>query len=163
MSRTYAHQHPFSFISQFGKCLRIVHAGSLLLFTVPLWLVTGAIAPQIAQAYITRVDLALDRLPGESYEAILQRAQTVARAATQRSFDQDILVTDVSVIVTVQNHGAIVPILTLAVTRSDWRQRPDPQLWVTYYKPARSLLFLEPHTTTPGAPQSGALNIDESD
>jgi hypothetical protein len=144
MSIASAHKHPSSVISQFGRGIRIVHAGIWLLAAIPLWLATAAITPQIAQAYTAKVNLSLDRLPDETYETIIQRAQTMARAAAQRSFDQDILVTDVSIIVTVQNQGTIVPVLTLAVSRPNWGQRPDPKLWATCYKTAQSLLSLEP-------------------
>lgn len=152
MIKSYAHQPssiiPFPVISQIARKIRIVQAGVLLLFTVPLWLATTAIAPQIVRAETARVDLAIDRLPDENYETILRRAEAAARAAAQRSFDQDILVTDVSIIVSAQNYGAIAPVLALEVTRPQWRSRPDPQRWVTYFKTARSLLFLEPTPAT---------------
>jgi hypothetical protein len=71
-----------------------------------------------------------------------------ARAAAQRSFDQDILVTDISVIVSVQSYGAIAPILSLEVSRKQWRTRPDPRRWATYFKNARTLLRFEEQPTT---------------
>ncbi len=124
-----------------GKKIRIASALFLLLSGVPLWLACEAISPQIVQAYTARVDLSIDRLPEENYETLLRRAEAAARSAAQRSFDQDILVTDVSIIVSVQNYGAIAPVLELAVSRPQWRNRPDPQRWATYFKTARSLLF----------------------
>jgi hypothetical protein len=146
---------PFSIIGQFGRKIRIIQAGAWLLLAFPLWLATEAIAPQIVQAYTARVDLAIDSLPEETYETILRRAEMVARAAAQRSFDQDILVTEVSIIVTAQNQGMIAPILALEVSRQEWKKRPDPQRWATYFKTARSLLLFEkpntPGTTTPPA------------
>ncbi|MEA5577177.1 hypothetical protein [Anabaena sp. UHCC 0451] len=140
---------PFSFIGQVGRKIRIVPAGCWLLLAFPLWLATEVISPQIVQAYTARVDLAIDRLPEENYETILRRAEAIARAAAQRSFDQDILVTEVSIIITAQNQGMIAPVLALDVSRIQWKQRPDPQRWVTYFKTARSLLLLEPQATPP--------------
>lgn len=140
---------PFSFIGQFGRKIRIIQAGVWLLLAFPLWLATEAIAPQIVQAYTARVDLAIDSLPQENYETVLRRAEAVARTAAQRSFDQDILVTEVSIIVTVQNHGRIAPVLTLDVSRLQWKKIPDPQRWATYFKTARSLLLFEPQTILP--------------
>jgi hypothetical protein len=140
---------PFPVIGQIARKIRIVQVGVLLLLAVPVWLTMEAMAPQIVRAYTARVDLALDRLQDENYETVLRRAEVIARAATQRSFDQDILITDVSVIVSVQNSGAIVPVFTLEVTRDEWRKRPDPQIWATYYRSARALLFLEPNLTDP--------------
>ncbi|MBD2356903.1 hypothetical protein H6G41_20120 [Tolypothrix sp. FACHB-123] len=151
MSRSVAHQLSsiisFSVISQIARKIRIVQLGVLLFSAVPVWFAYEAIAPQIVRAYTARVDLAIDRLPEENYETILRRAEAVARAAAQRSFDQDILVTDVSVIVSVQSLGAIAPVLALEVTRQQWRTRPDAQRWATYFKTARSLLLFDPKPT----------------
>ncbi|MEH2359721.1 hypothetical protein [Nostoc sp.] len=139
---------PFSVISQIARRIRIVPLVVLLISTVPAWFLTEAIAPQVVRAYTARVDLAIDRLPDENYETVLTRAEAAARAAAQRSFDQDILVTDVSIIVSVQNYGSIAPVLTLEVSRPEWRSRPDAQIWATYFKTARSLLFFEKEPTT---------------
>ncbi|MBW4645248.1 MAG: hypothetical protein KME23_20015 [Goleter apudmare HA4340-LM2] len=134
---------PFPFISQFARKIRIVPLLVLLASTVPVWVLTETIAPQVVRAYTARVDLAIDRLPDEGYETILRRAEAVARAAAQRSFDQDILVTDVSIIISVQSYGAIAPVLALDVSRQQWRTRPDTQRWAKYFKTARSLLLFE--------------------
>ncbi|MEB3181003.1 MAG: hypothetical protein VKL59_18515, partial [Nostocaceae cyanobacterium] len=122
--------------------MRKVFLGALLGLTGSwgLWIVSEAIAPQIVQAYTARVDLTLDRRPEEAYDTFLRRAEAAARAAAQRSFDKDILITDVSVIISGQNRGAVAPVLSLEVTRPQWRNRPDPQRWATYYKTARRLL-----------------------
>ncbi|MBD0386129.1 MAG: hypothetical protein ICV54_06265 [Nostoc sp. C3-bin3] len=147
MSKTYAYLPssitPFSVISQIARRIRIVPLVILLISTVPAWFLTEAIAPQLVRAYTARIDLGIDRLPEENYETVLRRAEAAARAAAQRSFDQDILVTDVSIIVSVQNYGSIAPVLTLDVSRPQWRSRPDAQNWATYFKTARSLLFFE--------------------
>jgi hypothetical protein len=141
-----------------AKKIRIGHALVLLSVAAPIWLLTEAIAPKIVQAYTTRVDLAIDRLPEENYETLLRRAENAARAAAQRSFDQDILVTDVSIFVSVQNQGAIAPVLELAVSRQQWRNRPDPQRWARYFKTARSLLLMKdnlpPNVAPASAPQA---------
>ncbi|BAY27264.1 hypothetical protein NIES2100_70870 [Calothrix sp. NIES-2100] len=158
MSRSVAHQPSsiisFSVISQIARKIRIVQLAVLLFSAVPVWFVCEAIAPQIVRAYTARVDLAIDRLPEETYETVLRRAEAAARAATQRSFDQDILVTDVSVIVTVQSQGAIAPVLALEVTRPQWRNRPDPQRWASYFKTARSLLFSGQNSVIPNLGQN---------
>lgn len=107
------------------------------------WLTTAVIAPQSAQAYTARVDVSLSRQIEESYESFIRRAEAVARAAAQRSFDGDILVTDVRVMVLGQNDGAIAPVLLLEVSRQSWRSRPDPQQWATYLPDAPALLGFE--------------------
>lgn len=161
MTKSCAHQLssiiPFTVISQIAKKIRTFPLIVLLFSVFPVWLVTEMVAPQIVRAYTARVDLTIDRMPDEGYESILQRAETTARAAAQRSFDQDILVTDISVIVSVQSYGAIAPILALDVSRQKWRTRPDTQRWATYFRIARSLLRFEPQTS-PNPPQA-ALTI----
>ncbi|HYW21732.1 MAG TPA: hypothetical protein VE956_20985 [Nodularia sp. (in: cyanobacteria)] len=147
MTRNIAHQRsliiPFPFIGQIAKKIRIFPLIVLLFSPISLWILTEAIAPQVVRAYTARVDLKIDRMADESYESILRRAEAVSRAAAQRSFDKDILATDVSVIVTVESYGAIAPVLALEVSRQQWRTRPDPQSWATYFKTARSLLLFD--------------------
>ncbi len=129
------------------KKIRIKTAVLLLSMAAPMWLVSETIAPQIVRAYTSRVDLEITRLPGDNYQSLLRRAEAVARAAAQRSFDKDILVTDVSVVISAQNYGAIAPVLELNVSRTQWRNRPDTQRWAKYFRMARTLLFFEPSAT----------------
>lgn len=163
MTKSIAHQQsliiPFSFIGQIGKNIRIFPLVVLLLSPISVWILTEAIAPQVVRAYTARVDLQIARMQDENYEATLRRAEAVARAAAQRSFDQDILATDVSIFVTVESYGAVAPILSLQVTRQQWRNRPDPQVWATYFKTARALLLFdtEPAVFNTGQTSSPAV------
>ncbi len=134
---------PYSFIGQIAKKIRSFPLIVLLFSPISVWILTEAIAPQVVRAYTARVDLNIVRMADESYETVLRRAEAISRAAAQRSFDQDILATDVSVIVTVESYGAIAPILALEVSRQQWRTRPDPKRWATYFKTARSLLLFD--------------------
>jgi len=121
------------------------------------WLTTAAIAPQTAQAYTAKVNVSLNRQLGESYESFLRRAEAVARAAAQRSFDGDILVTEVAVTIIGENNGAIAPLLSLEVSRQSWRSRPDPQRWARYFPNTESLLgFNRPNVgaETPSAAET---------
>lgn len=111
--------------------------------------VEGAIVPQIVQAYTARVDVSLDRLPNEPYDALIRRAELVTRAAAQRSFDRDILASEVSVIIIGRNQGTETPILTLDVSRVQWSGRPDTRRWATYYRTAPALLGFEPMSPVP--------------
>jgi hypothetical protein len=125
------------------KQLPSVSLVSVLGFAGVSWLTTTAIAPQIAQAYTANVDVSLTRQTREPFQSFLRRAESVARAATQRSFDRDILVTDVAVTVIGQNDGAIVPLLSLRVSRQAWRNRPDPQRWTRYFPDTQMLLGIK--------------------
>lgn len=103
--------------------------------TVPM-----LVAPPVAQAYTSRVNLFVVREQGESFDTLVQRSEIIARAAVQRSFDADVLMTDVIVTVIGDNQGIAVPILTVPVSRSDWQLRPDVTQWANYYEAARSLV-----------------------
>ena len=120
---------------------------------IPLWAAGEVVTSPVAKAYTARVDLAIDTLIGENYNTILRRAEAVARAATQRNFDKDILITNVSVIVSVQHKGAIAPILELDVSRSLWRNNPDPQRWAKYFKAAKALLYFKSNLSTVESPE----------
>lgn len=105
-----------------------------------IWLTEALIAPQASQAYTSRLDLFIAREAGESYDTLLRRGEMAARAGAQRSFDQDLLITDVSVTVVVEGDGVSVPILALRVDREEWRARPEAYYWATYYRTAEALL-----------------------
>lgn len=119
------------------------------------WIWQSAIAPMVAQAYTSKVSVSINHKNGESYQTMLRRAEAIARAAAQRSFDGDILVTDVAVMVLAQNEGAIAPLLSLEVTRQAWRSFPDPQRWIRYYPTAQSLLRLEDSASASSGNQPG--------
>jgi hypothetical protein len=121
------------------------------------------IAPQIAQADTKRVEVSLDRQSDETYQNLLSRAEAVALSAVQQSFDQDIQMTDVSVMIMGQNQGAIAPVLFLEVSRTQWFSNPDVQRWFTYFTAARSLLGLEDIaniTPQPSTPTSANTTQD---
>jgi hypothetical protein len=134
---------------------RMTAAGlGLLLLTGGVWVGQTALHPPVAQAYKNRVDVRLDRLRDETYQSLIRRAEIVARAAAQRSFDRDILMSEVSVMVIAEYQGAEAPLLMLEVSRQNWRQRPDTRRWATYYRTARTLLKL-PSAADPARPNAG--------
>ncbi|MEC4806996.1 MAG: hypothetical protein SAJ12_23970 [Jaaginema sp. PMC 1079.18] len=117
-----------------------------------------AIAPSVVQAETVRVAIPIVRENDETYQNLLTRAENIARAATQRSFDQSILNTHAIVTILGQNNGAVVPVLKLEVNRGDWQAFPDPQRWAKYYTNANLLLGIEDSpsptpTIAPPAPE----------
>lgn len=131
------------------------------------WLLQSAIAPPPVQAATDRLTITITRQLNETYQSMLRRAEAAARAAAQRSFDTDVLVTDIAVTAIGQNSGSITPMFTLEVNRQNWRTSPNPERWASYYTEAQSLLRLSPvttvtTTTTPAtstpSPQSSPVN-----
>ena len=138
----------FQFIAQ--KQIAPIGLIAVLGLTGVSWLTASLVAVPTAQAYTARVNVALTRETGESFRSFLRRAEAVARAAAQRSFDRDILVTEVAVTVIGQNNGAIVPLMSLDVSRQSWTRSPDPQNWITYFPNTDTLLGFD---NTPEAPE----------
>lgn len=156
---------------------RMTTLGVLLGFGGGFWLIDEAFAPQVAQADKVHVNLPVNRQPNESYETLVRRAKAVALATTQQKFHQDIQVTNVSVTIVGQNQGEIAPVLSLRVSRPQWRKQmtvcsndkylgsclPNSPRWVRYFTDARSLLGFEDKTsTTPSKPATSNLTTTPS-
>ena len=130
-----------------GYCLQPLskHGSSLVipllgLVGMGVVLIPQVVYPSAAVAYTSRLDLFLTREPDESFDVFRQRAEIVARAAVQRSFDADIVMTDVVVTVVGDYQGIALPILTVDVSRSNWQLRPDVEYWATYFQAAEGLM-----------------------
>ncbi len=103
----------------------------------------GVTIQQTAQADTARIDdITIDRQPDETYDSLIQRAESAARTAVQQSFDRA-QITEVSVVILGQNQGVIAPVLTVEVSRPQWSSGNNAQDGFTYFNSARSLLRLE--------------------
>ena len=88
------------------------------------------------------VDIRLLVNQDEGFTVMTRKAEILARSAAQRTFDREVLVSDVSVKVTAQNlnQDQAAIILQLIVSRRDWASRPDPKIWATYFPMAKALI-----------------------
>jgi hypothetical protein len=118
------------------------------------WVVSEITAPQISEADTERTTFSIERQPNETYETLLSRAENAAFAIAQQRFDQGSPVSKVIVIVTAENNGLVVPILSLEVSRDQWKRRMQPQRWITYLTSSRSLLGFENSIPTQVNPPS---------
>lgn len=152
------HRRPFRLAGLLHWAIRLSIAASIPVLSL-------GFQAELVQAYPRQTSVAVVQQQGDSYTALVRRAETAARTATQRIFDSDILVSEVAVTVVGESGSSIVPILTLRVDRDQWRRRPDPQQWSTYFRSARSLLELgtpagSPPTVSapiPAAPDSAPI------
>ncbi len=112
-----------------------------LLVSAIATLSTMAIASS-AMAERREVDIRLLVNQDEGFTVMTRKAEILARSAAQRTFDRDVLVSDVSVKVTAQNlnQDQAAIILQLIVSRREWASRPDPKIWATYFPMAKSLI-----------------------
>ena len=115
-----------------------------LLVSAIATLSTMAIASS-AVAERREVDIRLLVNQDEGFTVMTRKAEILARSAAQRTFDRDVLVSDVSVKVTAQNlnQDQAAIILQLIVSRRDWASRPDPKIWATYFPMAKSLIGIK--------------------
>lgn len=114
--------------------------GLSLVLAGGFWCGQAILNPPAAMAYTSRLDLFITRQPEESFEALVRRSEIIARAAVQRSFDADVLITEVKVTIVADSQGVSVPILTVEVGRNDWRALPDVEKWANYYSAAQGLM-----------------------
>ena len=120
--------------------------------TTGIWMLQSVLPDSTAYAYTYAVNVPIEWEANETYEGLTRRAEMTARATAQQSFDRDILITEVAITVLGTSGEIVVPLLLLQVSREDWRARPDPQYWATYYNSARELLQLS-QPTVDTAPQ----------
>lgn len=133
---------PFPKLSQVLALSLSVPWLSLAGLTTGIWLVQSTLPSSIVHAYTYAINVPIEWEANETYEGLTRRAEMTARAAAQQSFDRDILINEVAITVLAASGENVVPILILQVSREDWRTRPDPQYWATYYNSARELLQL---------------------
>jgi hypothetical protein len=125
----------------FSMALPFRRLTNCLLVSAIATLSTIAIANS-AVAERREVDIRLLVNQDEGFTVMTRKAEILARSAAQRTFDRDVLVSDVSVKVTAQNlnQDQAAIILQLIVSRRDWASRPDPKIWATYFPMAKSLI-----------------------
>ena len=97
-------------------------------------------SPQSANAYIARQEIRVERLKSEPYEAFIRRSELVLRAALQRGFDRDVVMSSMVIFIIGQHQGMEAPVMSVEVSRSQWQSRPDARVWATYYRMSQTLL-----------------------
>jgi hypothetical protein len=130
--------HLFLIAQSFRKLSKYL-LGSAIATLSTLAIAGGAVAER------REVDIRLLVNQDEGFAVMTRKAEILARSAAQRTFDRDVLVSDVSVKVTAQNpnQDQAAIILQLIVSRKEWSSRPDPKLWATYFPMAKTLIGIK--------------------
>jgi uncharacterized coiled-coil DUF342 family protein len=105
-------------------------------------------APQTTNPEAASIDLWVTRQLDETYETLLSRAEQAVLATVEENFDKNKQISNVTVMVMAENYGATAPVLSLEVSRNQWRKSPNIQRWGTYLMSARSLLGFKNVATT---------------
>jgi hypothetical protein len=130
--------HLFSIAQSFARLSKYLFGAAIATLST-LAIAGGAVAER------REVDIRLLVNQDEGFAVMTRKAEILARSAAQRTFDREVLVSDVSVKVTAQNlnQDQAAIILQLIVSRSEWASRPDPKIWATYFPMAKMLIGIK--------------------
>ncbi|HEY9689221.1 MAG TPA: hypothetical protein V6D46_04445 [Coleofasciculaceae cyanobacterium] len=119
----------FTFPSVFAAIVpsAVVTIGSLGLFLVTLQ------TPRSAWATPPGITLEIPIYTLTKPHDLLNQAEGLAQETIARQFQQQPNLDRVRLVVLGNRHGNVVPILTVAVTRSQWQRRPQVDSWAQYY------------------------------
>ena len=96
--------------------------------------------PMPAQAESKQIQLLLDSQGSPNFNTLLQQAESVARNSVEKTFTENSNITDVSITIVGEHNGAVVPLLSTTVSRTNWLANPSVQAWSQYFSTAEVLL-----------------------
>ncbi|MGF1496195.1 MAG: hypothetical protein ACFB8W_05140 [Elainellaceae cyanobacterium] len=107
---------------------------------------TGIALPSApAQAQTAPLSQSLRRLPQESFEQFVQRAESTADTTVDRYFSLNPQANQVDLTIIGASEGLQAPVLSVDVTRSEWQGRSGLANQTTYFPSTRVLLgFADP-------------------
>lgn len=87
----------------------------------------------IASAESVERNFILNSDGSKSFETLLRQAQDLAKDLIEEEFAQNSEVTEVSILVSGEHQGQIVPLLRSQVSRSQWQQDSSMSRWTRYF------------------------------
>ncbi|NET30608.1 MAG: hypothetical protein F6K19_01215 [Cyanothece sp. SIO1E1] len=113
----------------------------------------GALAEERQVSYI------LDSSQSRTFRALLQEAESIAKESIAQEFTQSSDVTEVSITISGDRNGQIVPLLIAVVSRQEWQQG-NSLAQATRFSSSEFLLgFLEPASNPSGAGGSSVAAV----
>lgn len=111
------------------------------------------------------VNISLNTEENQSFNNLMQQAESTAISLINQEFNRLSKVTEVGIIVSGERNGQEVPLLSSRVSRTDWQAQPRIQSWTKYFTKAEILLgFNLPQKTKPNPPKSSVnLSSKQSD
>lgn len=125
----------------------------------------AVVAPARVRAEPFNVDLTLNVYGPITYDSVFQQAESLARQLLFSSFAQDPSVSEVNLVVLADRNGQIIPLMSVNVSRVDWRDQPDVNRWIAWTAPffsSETLLGLGTDTSE-GAADVSPLRVDDID
>ncbi len=85
----------------------------------------------------------------QNFQTLLQQAEAVAKTSIEQTFAENPNLKEVSITVSAEHNGTVVPLLSTTVSRANWQRKPTIQAWSQYFTTAEVLLgYLTPQPTT---------------
>lgn len=108
--------------------------------------------PASAQSQTRPIELRLNS-QSQNFQTLLQQAEAVAKKSIEQTFSENPNLGSISLTVSAEHNGAIVPLLSTTVSRTNWQQKPTIQAWSQYFTASEVLLgFRTTQPTTSTAP-----------
>ena len=131
--------------------------------------VSSIVSPiSIASAELIERSFFLNLDGSQSFESLLDQAQELAKIAIEEEFVGNPQTTEISIIVSGEYQGQIVPLLHSKVSRSQWQSDSRIYRWSRYFVTSSGMLlgfYNSPDSPTPtvtfiGAPRRNSLQND---
>lgn len=121
----------------------IAHSGLTLgtaIAMLAIGMLLGESAVLRAVAEPQQASYVLDATDDASFPDLMARAQAMATDWITRTLAENPGATEVAISVGAERDGAISPLLTVKVSRTDWQRRPDVRAWAQYLPVSAILL-----------------------
>lgn len=105
------------------------------------------------------------------YSDLTVQSELLVSNAINRQFSQNLGLATIQVVVLGNRHGEIIPILTTKVSRTEWKDNPQVNVWTRYYSAFHALLqrheqaetvAMAPTRSTAISGLKGSFGIDEA-
>lgn len=87
----------------------------------------------------------------QNFQTLLKQAEVAAKESIEQTFSENPKLTEVSLTVSAEHNGAVVPLLSTTVSRANWQRKPTIQAWSQYFTASEVLLGFrttQPTTST---------------
>ncbi|HEY9297780.1 MAG TPA: hypothetical protein VIQ31_15715 [Phormidium sp.] len=111
-----------------------------LLSAVILAIISLTASISIALAETKERYLTLDSDGSQSFASLVQQAEDLAKESIAREFQENPVLTEVTIIITADRSRQRVPVLRSRVSRRDWQKDARIEQWTRYFADAKLLL-----------------------
>ena len=130
---------------------------SLGVLAPPVWAQTRQIdftpSSDNQTAGTRQIDFTLRAESNQTFTALMQQAEVLAKSLIERGFAESPSITELSVNILGERNGQEVPLLFSRVSRSNWQKQPSIRQWTRYLGTSAELLgFKKPQVQQSNSP-----------